>query len=81
MFVVVKLINVHYHNEDRRLTKVQFKTTLEGVKEERHYYIVSEDKTEREVSKEEGNEEYKRLREIDPYMRALILIDTDKGNN
>lgn len=80
MFTVVKLINVHYRNEECRPVKVQFKTTLEGLDElTKHYYVTVEDGEEREVTQDEGNAEYKYLREKYPDMKALVIIDADDG--
>lgn len=78
MFTVVKLINVHYRNEEHRSVKVQFKTTLEGVEEfTKRYYITVDGSEEREVTQDEGNAEYKYLREKYPDMKALVIISAD----
>ena len=75
MFTVIKLINVHYHDEYYRPMKVQFKITVDDIDSfDKRYYIITNGE-EREVTREEGNKEYKRLREQNPDMRALILID------
>ena len=78
MLSVIKLINVHYRDENHRAMKVQFKTTIEGMDEySKYYYITVEGEEEREVTKEEGNQYYKQLRERYPQMKALTLIDVN----
>ena len=73
---VVRLINVHYRSEDGCMTKVAFKTTIEEIEEAvKHYYIAFEGKEEYEVTKEEGNNEYQRLRKQHPDAKVFIIVD------
>ena len=77
MVMIIKLVNVHYYDERRHPVKVCFKTRVEGIEElDKRYYISIDDGEEKEVTKEEGNAEYKRLREEHPDAKALVLIDT-----
>lgn len=78
MFTVIKLINVHYRDENHRPVKVIFKTTIEGVEEfDKRYYVAIEGEEEREVTKDEGNAEYKYLREKHPDAKVIVIIDAN----
>lgn len=75
MLTVIKLVNVHYRDKKHCLKKVTFKTVIDSTSEfDKRYYVIV-DEGEREVTKDEGNAEYKYLREKHPEARVLILID------
>lgn len=76
MLSIIKLINVHYRDERQCLKKVQFKTTFETPQNEKRYYII-ENEEQREVSKDEGNERFKQIREHYPNARSLTIIDVN----
>lgn len=76
MKYVNKLVNLHYIDNNKQ-KKISFQTVYDDIDHTIEYSIIDND-GRRIVSKEEGNEYFRKLRKMHPQSKAIVIIDKEE---